>query len=134
MARKALLSALHCAPPDASQTRASGSLMTGVIFSLANPAGLAFWSGLGGGMLGASGDLSLEGAALFLVMFVTGALCWGAGMSALVAWGRRFATARIFRIIDALCGMVLSYFGLRLLWSTIQRYGRLVSLLPRALS
>jgi hypothetical protein len=54
-------------------------------------------------------------------------------MAALVAWGRRFATPRLFRAIDALCGLLLACFGVRLLWSTLQRHGRLLTLLPRAL-
>lgn len=84
-------------------------------------------------MLGASGALSFDRAATFLLFFLLGALAWGAGMAALVAWGRRFATPRVFRIIDALCGIALGYFGVRLLWTTIQRYGRLLGMTPRLL-
>ena len=83
-------------------------------------------------MLGASGAVTATGAAAFLAAFLAGALAWGLGMSALVAWGRRFVTPRLFRAIDALCGLVLGYFGLRLLWSTLQRYSRMLALLPRA--
>ena len=76
-------------------------------------------------MLGtAGGALPLQDAVLFLLPFLAGNLTWGIGLSALVAWGRRFATPRIFRLVDALCGLALSYFGLRLLWTTLRGYAR----------
>jgi hypothetical protein len=54
-------------------------------------------------------------------------------MAALVGWGRRYAGARLFRWVNALCGVALGWFGLRVLWSTIQRMGRWFPLLGRAL-
>ena len=132
LARTALTGALRGTPAQSNSTVQGNSLATGVVFSLANPAGLAFWTGIGGGMLGASaGGHGVDRAAGFLLAFLAGTLLWGVGMAALVAWGRRFATPVVFRVIEAVCGLVLAYFGLRLLWSTLQRYGRLLSLLPR---
>jgi chemosensory pili system protein ChpE len=133
LARVAIASALRGDGEENGAIRSGHGLTTGMIFSLANPAGLAFWTGIGGGMLGASGGSSIADAAMFLLLFLAGALLWGVGMSALVAWGRRFATPRVFRAIDALCGLALGYFGIRLLWSTLQRYGRLLTLIPRSL-
>lgn len=133
LARVALVGALRGSQDGSATERAGSGLLTGVVFSLANPAGIAFWTGIGGGMLGASGGYSFERASAFLAGFIIGALAWGVGMAALVAWGRRFATPRLFRLIDALCGAALGYFGIRLLWSTLQRYGRLLGLVPRAL-
>jgi threonine/homoserine/homoserine lactone efflux protein len=135
LARTAVTGALHGAPVQATSTRQGNGLVTGVVFSLANPAGLAFWTGIGGGMLGASASgHGFDRAAGFLLAFLAGALLWGVAMAALVAWGRRFATPAVFRVIEAVCGLALAYFGLRLLWSTLQRYGRLLSLLPRGLA
>jgi threonine/homoserine/homoserine lactone efflux protein len=133
LARTALLSALRGAPAPVSQPRTGGGLLTGAVFSLANPAGLAFWTGIGGGMLSTGDTPTIDRTLVFLLAFSAGALCWGIGMSALVAWGRRFATPRLFRVIDGVCGLLLSFFGLRLLWSTVQRYGRCLALIPRAL-
>jgi threonine/homoserine/homoserine lactone efflux protein len=125
LARTAFSSALRGTQADAASAHAGSSLGTGVVFSLANPAGLAFWTGVGGGMLGAAGGvISLEEAAGILLPFLAGALLWGIGLSALVAWGRRYATPRIFRLIDTLCGLALGYFGLRLLWTTLRGYAR----------
>src|SRR5262249_52031129 len=41
-----------------------GDLATGLVFSVANPFGLAFWSGVGGGMAGLGGDASGFGNAI----------------------------------------------------------------------
>lgn len=113
--------------PRARGTAAStgGDLGTGIIFGLANPAGLAFWAGVGGGVLAArKTDPGFDVYAGFLAAFSIGVLCWAFGFSALVAWGRRFARPRLFRAIDALCGAVLSFFGVRLLWTTVRRVRR----------
>jgi threonine/homoserine/homoserine lactone efflux protein len=134
LARKAILSAWHGKPQASVPARGGQSLTTGVVFSLANPAGLAFWTGMGGGILGTSGESpSFQRAAIFLIAFTVGALAWGAGMAALMGWGRRFATPRVFRAIEGLCGVALGYFGVRLVWSTLQRYGRLLTIFARAM-
>jgi threonine/homoserine/homoserine lactone efflux protein len=98
---------------------AGGDLGTGVVFGLANPAGLAFWAGVGGGTLAASGtDAGVGAYAMFLAAFLGGAVCWALGLAALVGWGRRYARPRLFRTIDTVCGAVLGFFGVRLLWTT----------------
>lgn len=96
----------------------------GVTFSLANPAGIAFWSGLGAGMLGTTAHQSWTTLAALLLAFLVGAAIWGLVWAALIAWGGRFAGARVQRWIDGVCGTALSYFGLRLLWTTLQRASR----------
>jgi threonine/homoserine/homoserine lactone efflux protein len=134
LARKSLVGAWRGNPLESTPARDGQSLTTGVVFSLANPAGLAFWTGMGGGVLGTSGESpSFQRAAIFLIAFTVGALAWGAGMAALVGWGRRFATPRVFRVIEGLCGLALGYFGVRLMWSTMQRYGRLVMVFARGM-
>lgn len=135
LARAALMSAVRGPSGDVATARTGGSLFTGVVFSIANPAGLAFWTGIGGGMLGTEGgQISMQAAAAFLAAFLAAAVTWGIGMSALVSWGRRFATPRMFRAIDALCGLALGWFGVRLLWVTLQRYGRWLPLAARTIA
>ena len=134
LARKALMSAWRGVSEAGAPARDGQSLTTGVIFSLANPAGLAFWTGMGGGILGTSGaSPSVQTAAVFLIAFITGALAWGSAMAALVGWGRRFATPGVFRAIEGLCSLALGYFGVRLLWSALQRYGRWLMVMARAM-
>jgi threonine/homoserine/homoserine lactone efflux protein len=99
-----------------------GSMRTGLVFGLANPAGLAFWAGVGGGLLTTRAQSpTLDAYAVFLLAFLTGALCWSVGISAFVSWGRRYARPRVFRFVDAVCGAALGYFGVRMLWTGLRR-------------
>ena len=116
--------------PD-SGGQSGGDFAVGFVFGLANPAGVAFWAGVGGGVLATGEGVATERAALFLAAFLVGASWWGCGMALLVAWGRRFTGARLFRWVNVLCGVALGWFGLGLLWSTVRRVDRLVPLAVR---
>jgi threonine/homoserine/homoserine lactone efflux protein len=69
-----------------------------------------------------------------LLAFVIGAAVWGCGMSAVVTWGRRYAGGSLFRWIDALCAAALTYFGIRLLWTSLRRSHRWLAPLTRLVS
>jgi threonine/homoserine/homoserine lactone efflux protein len=97
-----------------------GDFATGLVFSLATPFGLAFWSGVGGGMAATGGgDPGLQDGLTFLVGFASGAATWSLGAAAAIGWGRRFVGVGLMRWIGALSGLALGYFGLRLLWETV---------------
>lgn len=93
-----------------------GDFMTGVVFGLANPVGLAFWSGLGSSIV-ASGATGTQ-FVLFFTGFFVGAVVWCFGISALIRWGRRWIRPSFFRWINLFCGLVLCYFGGEVLWTT----------------
>ena len=101
-----------------SPSRARGDFITGSFFSLTNPFALAFWLGLGAGVA-ADAHASLPAAVGFCAGFFTGALIWCTAFAALVSTGRRYANSHILRAVDALTGIALSYFGIRLLWRTL---------------
>jgi threonine/homoserine/homoserine lactone efflux protein len=90
-----------------------GDFATGLVFGLANPVGLAFWSGLGSAVA-LSG---VVGAAIapFFGGFLIGAGLWSGGFALLVGWGRRWVSPLVLRMIDGLCACALGYFGLSLL-------------------
>ncbi len=95
-----------------------GDFTTGIVFSLANPVGIAFWSGVGSLTPTLDGHSTPASLALFFAGFVCGAVIWCLGISVVVGYGRRFVRPDFFRAINALCGLALGYFGLRLLWTT----------------
>ncbi len=97
-----------------------GDFATGVVFGLANPVGLAFWSGLGSSVV-ASGETGWQ-FVFFFTGFFFGAVLWCVGISTLISWGRQRIHPALFRWINALCGLVLGYFGIRVLWITVQDY------------
>jgi len=100
------------APP---RTGAS-SLATGVVLSIANPFGPVFWLGVGGGLAaGGIADETIPGAVAFVGSFAAGALAWAMGLSALLAFGRRWATPLVFRVVDLAVGLAFGWFGIALL-------------------
>jgi threonine/homoserine/homoserine lactone efflux protein len=103
---------------QSSVSTTRGDFATGVVFGLANPVGLAFWSGLGSSVV-ASGVTGWQFAFFFAGFFI-GAVLWCVGISAVIRWGRRWIHPALFRWINALCGLALGYFGIRVLWVTVQ--------------
>jgi threonine/homoserine/homoserine lactone efflux protein len=104
--------------PRAHGQTARGDFATGAVFSLANPFALAFWTGIGSGFAASGGATSGRFALLF-AGFAAGALLWCLAIPVLIGWGRRFIRPALFRWLNALCGVALSYFGLSLLWRTL---------------
>jgi chemosensory pili system protein ChpE len=99
-------------------TQARGDFLTGSFFSLTNPFAVAFWLGLGAGVT-ATAHTGLPAAVSFFAGFFAGAVLWCAGFATLVSVGRRYAKGPVLRAIDALAGIALSYFGMRLLWRSL---------------
>jgi chemosensory pili system protein ChpE len=121
MAWLALHEAFTRRAASAAPARASrGHFATGVVFGLANPVGLAFWSGLGSSVA-ASGATGGQ-FALFFAGFFLGAVLWGLSITAAIRWGRRWIRPAFFRWINILCGLALGFFGLRVLWMTAQAW------------
>lgn len=99
-------------PPRAS----AGSLATGIVLSIANPFGPIFWLGVGGGLAaGGIADETITGAIAFVGCFAAGALTWGTCVSALLAFGRRWATPVVFRTVDLAVGLAFGWFGITLI-------------------
>lgn len=126
-ALSAFVGALRRAAPEAGMTSGRGDLLTGSLFSLTNPFAVAFWLGLGAGMT-ATAHRGLPTTVAVFAGFFAGALLWCLLFSVLVSAGRRYAGGRVLRAIDAISGLALSYFGLRLLWRSLGalRLARLV--------
>lgn len=99
------------------QARSKGDFATGAFFGLANPLGLAFWSGLGGGL--AATGATMTSFLLFFGGFFLGAVLWCLLLAFLVGWARSWVRPGVFRLISALCGLALGYFGVKLIWNTV---------------
>lgn len=120
LARSAFLGAMGKGEPGSSAASGNG-WRVGIMFSLANPAGIAFWSGVGGGMLGATTNPGVMDVATVLLSFMVGSAACGVFFAGLAGLGRRHATGRAMRWIDGLCGVALTWFGVRLLWTSLRR-------------
>lgn len=120
LARSAFRGAADIDGHEPESPRGSG-WRVGIMFSLANPAGIAFWSGVGGGMLGTVANPgSLEVAAV-LASFIVGSAACGVLFAGLAGFGHRHASGALMRWIDGICGVALTWFGVRLLWTTLRR-------------
>ena len=121
LAWNALQEAWRGGLPRAHGQTARGDFATGAVFSLANPFALAFWTGIGSGFAASGGATSGRFMVLF-TGFAVGALLWCLSIPVLIGWGRRFIRPALFRWLNALCGLALSYFGLSLLWRTVHAF------------
>ena len=106
----------------------------GIMFSLANPAGIAFWSGVGGGMIGATASTGITEVTAILGSYVVSSALCGVAFAMLAALGRKYATGAVMRWIDGVCGVALTWFGVRLLWTTARRAARWIAPLRTALT
>ncbi|HEY0755199.1 MAG TPA: LysE family transporter [Ktedonobacteraceae bacterium] len=104
--------------PSETASTTHGDFATGIVFGLANPVGLAFWSGLGSSVV-AEGVTGWQ-FVFFCAGFFLGAVLWCLAISIAMRWGRRWIHPNLFRWINILCGLALGYFGLRVLWITLQ--------------
>ncbi|MGC4190719.1 MAG: LysE family translocator [Thermomicrobiales bacterium] len=97
------------------------ALKVGAVFSLANPAGIAFWSGVGTGMLAGLGDASFATIVILIVAYLVAGMLLGSTFVAIAVLGGRLLGERIMRWVDLVSGIALGYFGVRLLWTTVRR-------------
>ncbi|GMA61052.1 LysE family translocator [Alicyclobacillus fastidiosus] len=94
--------------------------VTGVVFSLANPFGIAFWGGIGDGFATQIVGMPLLDKLVFLFLgFSVGAFAWCIGISALVAWSRQFIGEKLLRGIFTVSSLAMAYFAVEMLWTLI---------------
>ncbi|MCX6650902.1 MAG: LysE family transporter [Methanomassiliicoccales archaeon] len=105
--------------PEANAPSGHTDLVTGIMMSFVNPFQLAFWIGIGSSaIVTIIPDPQLTDFLVFYTGYITGAVLWGIAYSALIGYGRRYVTAKLFRRISLVCALVLLYFVVTLLWST----------------
>ncbi|MFA5313229.1 MAG: LysE family transporter [Methanomassiliicoccales archaeon] len=105
--------------PKGAENGRKGDFVTGALISLGNPFQLAFWVGIGGSTI-ATVAPNPEGIhfLVFFLGYTTGLVVFSFVYSALIAYGRKYITPSLFQAINVICGAVLIYFALNLLWST----------------
>ncbi|HZQ08516.1 MAG TPA: LysE family transporter, partial [Anaerolineae bacterium] len=82
-----------------SSTR--GDFALGATLSLASPLPVAFWLGIGTGLVSSvNASTNSLGLFVFFAGFMSGALLWCVFLASVIAWGQRFATPRFFRLTN----------------------------------
>jgi L-lysine exporter family protein LysE/ArgO len=104
-----------------AQSKGRNPLLVGYLVNISNPIAVVFWAGIYGSLIGAAvaaggnkTDALLSGAAILV-----GILTWHTTTSILSHWGKRLLNDKIARIISALAGVALIFFGLRFAWNGI---------------
>ena len=120
MAARALVQTRRGGVPAADNNSPSGDFASGVLMGVADPFALVFWLGLAAELSPVdSGTLRLVQMTAVLAAFVVGSLVYRVGFAALAAWGRRFLSAITFRYLNFASAVVLVYFSLGLVGSTV---------------
>lgn len=117
LAGRALRDAWAGAMPSAHTLAGGGDLAAGAALSLSNPQNIAFWLGIGGGAVAALGANRQQLLTTFFAAFILACVAWCFFMAVMIAWGRKFLTARFYRGINLACGLAMAYFGVTLLVS-----------------
>ena len=119
LAWRALRDAWSGTIPAAAAPVRGGDLAAGAALSLSNPQNIGFWLGVGGGAVAALGADRRQLLTVFFVAFMLACVAWCFFMAAMIAWGRKFLSARFYRWINLACGIAMAYFGIKLLVSLI---------------
>jgi threonine/homoserine/homoserine lactone efflux protein len=96
--------------------------LVGLIISLSSPLQVVFWLGIGGSTISVlAPDPGLAEFLVYFLGYVAGGLLWAFGLAALVAYGRRYMTDRLFRAINIISGVVMVYFALAIAFSAFAK-------------
>jgi threonine/homoserine/homoserine lactone efflux protein len=108
---------------ESKEASSQGDFMTGALLSLGNPFQVAFWVGISGSAVSAIiSNPQTTDLVVFFIGFMVGGLLWSIILSGIVAWGRRLLNPAFFRWVNLSCGVLLGYFGIQLLWNTVQTF------------
>jgi threonine/homoserine/homoserine lactone efflux protein len=105
--------------PEVHVQAGRSDFMTGVMISFVNPFQLAFWIGIGSSAIAVIiPEPQPMDFVVFYLGYLGGSLLWGSSYSALIGYGRKYVTIKLFRALSFVCALVLCYFALTLLYST----------------
>ncbi len=97
---------------DGGKTGSRNMVLSGLLISAANPYFLLWWAIVGlGFLLDAYKVFGIAGIVLFYLGHISADFIWYGSISAIIGTTRKFISQNIYRIIIALLGCVLVYFG-----------------------
>jgi threonine/homoserine/homoserine lactone efflux protein len=108
---QALRDAIRNQPVETSPSSVRGDFAMGAGLSLANPLPIALWLGVGSSTISSP---TLFEVGIFFMGLISSAMLWSVLLAGLTAWGRRFITPLLFRLVSLVCGLALGVFAVRL--------------------
>ena len=100
---------LEVAPKDG---KGKNLVITGILFSLANPYWIIWWATIGLGYVIISMKFGFIGVAVFFTGHILADLLWYSAVSLFVSRGRKHISDRIYRGIIGICAVMLIFFGI----------------------
>jgi threonine/homoserine/homoserine lactone efflux protein len=91
-------------------------LVSGILVSLSNPFWLIWWATIGLTYLTLALEHGRVGIAAFYMGHILADLIWYSLIAFIVAAGRRFVSANVYRGLLIVCGVFLIYIGVRFLY------------------
>lgn len=108
---------------SAAEGKKQNLILTGIIFSLANPYWLIWWASIGLGYIVYSVQFGVAGVVSFFAGHILADFAWYAFISFGVAKGRRFFNDSAYRGLIGGCALFLLLFSGYFLYSGIERMG-----------
>jgi chemosensory pili system protein ChpE/L-lysine exporter family protein LysE/ArgO len=118
LARSAFRSALGRGPVGTTVPDGRG-WRVGLVMSVANPGAIAFWTGVGSGVLATSRQEGPEAVWILVVSYSVASALVGVLVAGMSACGRRWAQGGLMRWIDGFCGIALMWCAASLAWSVV---------------
>jgi len=106
---------------DATPGKPRNLILSGIIFSLANPYWTIWWASIGLGYIMSSAKLGIPGISAFFAGHILADLIWYSFISYSVSKGKRFLSNTLYRGLIGGCASFLLVFACCFLYSGIQK-------------
>ena len=91
----------------------------GLVLSVMNPGAIAFWTGVGSGVLATSREGGPAAVWVLVASYTLASALVGVLLAGVAACGRRWAQGPLMRWVDGLCGIALTWCAASLAWSAV---------------
>jgi len=117
----ALRDAWHGAIPAARSPSRRGDFSAGAALSLTNPQTVVYWIALGGTIRALIGNApGIDDMTVFFAGFMLACLVYSFMAAGMIAGARRWLTRRLYRAVNAVCGVALLGFAIVLADATVR--------------
>ncbi len=103
--------------------RGGGPVLGGIATSLSNPYWTLWWATVGLSYVSLTAGGGWQGPTAFFAGHILSDLVWFSGVAAVLHFGRRILTDRIYRGLIGVCAVLLLYFGVVFFRSGLGRLG-----------
>ncbi len=106
---------------NSTNTREGNMIIEGAVISATNPYFIFWWAAVGLGYISNANKLfGIIGVSLFYLGHIFSDITWYTFISTLVSKSRKFISAKVYRIIIAVLGICLVWFGANFIYGSIK--------------